>query len=232
MIATATSNEILNGLDPREFAAIERVTQDVPLARAQVLAEAGEPAQYVYFPTEGVLSLVGGTAGGGTVEVAIVGSEGVASISAVLGQQWLPFRVVTQIPGHALRVPTQIVAAMVRDCGHFHERLLAYTHYMLAQVAQSAVCNRFHNAQQRLARWLLMTADRSGARALPLTHEFISYMVGGPRSAVSEAASELRESGAIEYRRGLITVRDTERLREMACECYRILAYPAEVAAS
>ena len=224
MVATVTANEILTGLDPKEFATLAPVIQDVELPHGAVIAEAGQPADYVYFPTEGVLSLVGTTLGGATVEVAVVGNEGVASISAVLGQHWLPFRVVVQIPGRALRVPTDVVAAMMRDCGQLHERLIEYTHYMIAQVAQSAVCNRFHNARQRLARWLLMTADRAGSRALPLTHEFISYMVGGPRSAVSEAASELRDSGAIDYRRGLITVQNAARLRELSCECYEMLA--------
>ena len=90
----------------------------------------------------------------------------------------------------------------------------------MAQLAQSAVCNRFHNARQRLARWLLMTADRAASNELLLTHEFISYMVGGPRSAVTEAASELRESGAIDYRRGLIIIRDNALLSGQSCECY------------
>ena len=91
---------------------------------------------------------------------------------------------------------------------------------MIFQVGQSAICNRFHNAKQRLARWLLMTVDRAGVRDLPLTHEFISAMVGGPRSAVTEAAAALRDSGAIDYRRGMLTIRDLERLEREACECY------------
>lgn len=189
------------------------------------MAEAGEAPPYVYFPIEGVLSLVGTTSGGATVEVAVVGPEGVASISAILGNQWLPFRVVTQVPGRAVRIPTDSVANIVEECGPLHERILEYTHQMIAQVAQSAVCNRFHTAKQRLARWLMMTADRAESDELPLTHEFISYMVGGPRSAVTEAASELRGTGAIDYRRGLITVSDRTRLRAQCCECYEMLAH-------
>jgi CRP-like cAMP-binding protein len=150
----------------------------------------------------------------------------VASISAVLGDQLLPFRVVTQVPGRAIRISTGVTTQLLTQCGEFHDRLMAYTHQMIAQVAQSAVCNRFHNAKQRLARWLLMTADRADSTELPLTHEFISYMVGGPRSAVTEAAAELRESGAIAYRRGLITISSAERLREQSCECYELLGDP------
>jgi len=217
-----TANAILDGLDAEESSALEAVAREVPLERGAVIADAGEPSPYVYFPIQGVLSLVGTTAGGATVEVAVVGNEGVASVSAALGGDWLPYRIVTQIPGRAIRVPTELVASMLSDCGGLHGRLLDYAHQMIAQVAQSAVCNRFHNAKQRLARWLLMTADRAGTNELPLTHEFISSMVGGPRSAVTEAAAELRESGAIDYRRGLVTILSPEKLRAQSCECYDV----------
>lgn len=226
MVGTVTANAILTGLDPRESQLIQAASEEVALERGGVIAEAGETPKYVYFPTEGVLSLVGTTSSGATVEVAVVGPEGLASISAVLGKQRLPFRVVTQVPGRAIRVSTDVVADLMSECGGFHSRLMEYTHDMIAQVAQSAVCNRFHNAKQRLARWLLMTADRAESNALPLTHEFISYMVGGPRSAVTEAAAELRESGAISYRRGLITISSAEKLKEQSCECYAILGDP------
>lgn len=223
MSATVSSNAILAGLESSESATLESASQYIPLERGDLIAEAGQPAPYVYFPEEGVLSLVGTTAAGNTVELAVVGNEGVASISAILGRNWLPFRVVAQVPGRAVRIPTNVVSGMVNDCGPLHHRVLEYTHQIIAQVAQSAICNRFHTAKQRLARWLLMTADRADTKELPLTHEFISYMVGGPRSAVTEAASELRESGAIDYRRGLIVIKDVGKLKEQSCECYQIL---------
>ncbi len=150
MVATTTANAILTGLDPSESAILLSASEEVPLERGGVIAEAGETPPYVYFPTEGVLSLVGATNGGSTVEVAVVGPEGVASISAVLGEQRLPFRVVTQVPGRAIRVSTDVASELMTQCGEFHHRLMAYTHQMIAQVAQSAVCNRFHNAKQRL----------------------------------------------------------------------------------
>jgi CRP-like cAMP-binding protein len=221
--ASASSNAILAGLDRSESATLESAAQYIPLDRGDLIAEAGQPSPFVYFPTQGVLSLVGTTATGGTVELAVVGNEGVASISSILGRNWLPFRVVAQVPGGALRVPTSVVSTIVSDCGPLHHRLLDYTHQVIAQVAQSAVCNRFHTAKQRLARWLLMTADRAETNELALTHEFISYMVGGPRSAVTEAAAELREVGAIDYRRGLIVIRDAGKLQDQSCECYEIL---------
>jgi CRP-like cAMP-binding protein len=223
-VVADSTNAILAGLAANEVASLLAAAEEIRIERGALIAEAGQAAPYVYFPTAGVLSLVGTTINGATVEVAVVGNEGVASISSILGRNWLPFRVMAQVPGRALRVPTSLVTEAANQCGALHLRLMDYTHQMIAQIAQSAVCNRFHNARQRLARWLLMTADRAGSRELPLTHEFISYMVGGPRSAVTEAAAELRESGAIDYRRGLIIIRDAVRLREQACECYGMLA--------
>ena len=167
-----------------------------------------------------VLSLVGSTESGATVEVALAGREGVASVSAALGRQRLPFRVVVQLEGTALRIPTDIVSDQLQQCRDLHERLLLYSHNVIAQVGQSAICNRFHTSKQRLARWLLMTSDRVDSHELPMTHEFIAHMVGGPRSAVTEAAAALRESGAIDYRRGRLTIRDVSKLRQQSCECY------------
>jgi CRP-like cAMP-binding protein len=219
-MADFAANHLLDGLDARELALLTPFFTEVVLETGSVVAEVGQLADFVFFPTGGVLSLVGTTEGGGTVEVAIVGREGVASVSAILGRNRLPFRIVTQVSGTAWRIPTDVVTKQLHDCGELHERILRYSESMIVQVGQSAICNRFHNAKQRLARWLLMTVDRAGTRQLPLTHEFISYMVGGPRSAVTEAAAALRDSGAIDYRRGLVTVEDLERLRRESCECY------------
>jgi CRP-like cAMP-binding protein len=220
MLVEETTNEILAGLNTHELKLLQGASEEIALARGQVVAEAGQVVSHLYFPLAGVLSLVGTTSGGATVEVAVVGNDGVATLSSVFGGNAIPFRVVTQVPGRALKIPTEVVGPMIEECGELHQRLLRYAGELMAQLSQSAVCNRFHNARQRLARWLLMTADRAGSNELLLTHEFISYMVGGPRSAVTEAASELRESGAIDYRRGLIIIRDNALLSSQSCECY------------
>jgi CRP-like cAMP-binding protein len=211
---------LLDHLAEKEYANLAPYLQEVPMERGRVLAEAGDTQPYLYFPVEGVLSLVGTTESGATVEVADVGRDGMASVSALFGNHWLPFRVVTKITGRALRLPTDIVARQIRQCGELHERILGAAEVTIAQIARSAVCNRYHNAKERLARWLLTTADRAESSELALTHEFISSMVGGPRSAVTEASAELRDSGAIEYSRGLLAIRDRDRLRSESCECY------------
>jgi CRP-like cAMP-binding protein len=223
-------NTLLDQLEPREYAILAPHLQEVTMERGRVLGEAGEPLPHLYFPLVGVLSLVGATEGGATVEVADIGREGMASVSAVFGKNTLPFRVVTKIAGRAVRLPTEIVAKQIRECGELHARMLTAADAVIAQISQSAVCNRYHNAKERLARWLLITSDRAQSRELPLTHEFISSMVGGPRSAVTEASAELREAGAIEYTRGMLIIRDSELLRREACECYDTLGARADAA--
>jgi len=213
-------NRLLDELEPKEYVTLAPHLQQVPMERGRVLAEVGDPLPYLYFPIEGVLSLVGTTEGGATVEVADVGRDGMASVSAIFGNHCLPFRVVTKIAGSALRLPTELVARQMRECGELHDRLLGSAEAVIAQISQAAVCNRYHNAKERLARWLLTTADRAQSSELPLTHEFISSMVGGPRSAVTEASVDLRDAGAIEYSRGLLLIRNAEQLRRESCECY------------
>jgi CRP-like cAMP-binding protein len=217
-------NRLLRDLDAQEAAMLAPHLQEVAIERGKVLAEAGEALPYVYFPVEGVLSFVGATENGATVEVADVGREGVAAVSAIFGSHHLPFRVVTKISGRALRVPTELVARQLRECGALHARILESAETVIAQISQAAVCNRYHTAKERLARWLLTTADRAQTSELPVTHEFISSMVGGPRSAVTEASAELRDSGAIDYSRGLLSIRNLEQLRRESCACYELIA--------
>jgi CRP-like cAMP-binding protein len=214
------SNRLLSDLGEQDYAALAPHLQEVALERGKVLAEVGETQPYIYFPIEGVLSLVGATENGMTVEVADVGREGIASICAIFGSRCTPFRIVTKIAGRAMRLPTEIAARQLRECGALHSRLLESAEAIITQISQAAVCNRYHNAKERLARWLLTTAQRAETSALPLTHEFISSMVGGPRSAVTEASAELRESGAIDYSRGLLLITDMAKLQSESCECY------------
>lgn len=222
-------NTILRDLDEREAAMLAPHLQEVVIERGTVIAEAGDPLPFVYFPVEGVLSFVGATENGATVELADVGRDGIAAVSAIFGKHQLPFRVVSKVSGRALRVPTEVVARQLRECGQLQTRLLEAADAIIAQISQAAVCNRYHNAKERLARWLMTTADRAQTLDLPVTHEFISSMVGGPRSAVTEASAELRQSGAIEYSRGLLQIRDAEKLREECCECYEAIRNGAAV---
>lgn len=216
-------NRILQGLNVDELAMLEPHLQQITINRGEVLTEVSQPSSHLYFPDTAVLCLLGATETGATVEVALVGREGVATVAAALGRQRLPFRVVAQVDGTAARIPTDVVRRQLHQCRHLHERFLVYSHAMIAQVGQSAICNRFHTSKQRLARWLLTTADRIESRELFLTHEFIAHMVGGPRSAVTEAAAALRAAGGIDYSRGRVVIKNVAKLREEACECFDVV---------
>ena len=226
MVLTGSGNKLLHQLNDQELSIFQPHLQKISVRRGQVLSEAGQPAKEVYFPVSAVLGLVGTIDSGGSVVLALVGREGVASVSAALGRHRVPFRVVAQIDGEAWRLPTDVIHRELRHCRELHDRILVFSDRMIAQVGQSAICNRYHTAQQRLARWLAMTSDRAETQHLPLTHEFIAHMVGGPRSAISDAAAALRASGAIEYCRGLVTIRSRRKLREQSCECYQAVQEP------
>jgi CRP-like cAMP-binding protein len=220
--AQATQNQLLRRLaklDPGVFARLCEDLQPVPLERGLVLGAPHEPLDWVYFVDSGVVSLVAETGGGQSLEVAIVGNEGVAGFADALGGLGLPYRLVVQLSGLAYRVRTSVVTEHVFSCTPLHELLMSYSQFMMHQLTQSALCGRFHSSVQRLARWLILTAERAGTNRLPLTHEFVAQMVGAPRSAVTAAAAELRARKIIEYGRGTVIIKSVKRLHASACDC-------------
>ena len=207
--------------------AYDRFVEDVeqiPLRRGAVLGLAHTATEFVYFVESGVVSLVASTRSGQSLEVAVVSREGVAGIADALGRHPFPYGWVVQLPGTALRVPRRVVQDHILSCSDLHGLLMAYSQLVMHQLAQSAICNRFHTSVQRLARWLLLTADRAESQRLELTHEYLAQMVGAPRSAVTAAASALRKDGAIDYSRGVVTICSERRLRKAACECFEGLS--------
>jgi CRP-like cAMP-binding protein len=158
------------------------------------------------------------------VEVALVGREGVAGVANILSHRSLPYQPIVQLPGLAYRVPEAIIREQLLVCTELHDLLMDYMQRLMQQLAQSALCNRFHSSVQRLARWLWLTADCAHTTRLELTHEFVAQMVGAPRSAVSESASTLRRRGIIDDRRGVLTIRNRTRLHTIACECVDVVS--------
>lgn len=220
--AQATQNQLLRRLaklDPGVFARLCEDLEPVPLERGTVLGVHHQPLDWVYFVDAGVVSLVAETGGGQSLEVAIVGKEGVAGFADALGGLGLPYRLLVQLSGLAYRVRTGIVTEHVFSCTSLHELLMSYSQFMMHQLTQSAVCSRFHGSLQRLARWLILTAERAGTNRLQLTHEFVAQMVGAPRSAVTAAAAELRARKIIEYGRGTVIIKSVKRLHASACDC-------------
>ncbi len=229
MAAERTRNYLLQQLaraDAGVFARLFDELEPMPLERSITLGPARLRSEWVYFVESGIVSMVASTSRGNSVEVAVVGREGVAGVADALGQQPLPYRLIVQVPGFAYRAPRDVIRAHILSCTRLHELLMDYSQHIVHQVTQSAVCNRFHASVQRLARWLLLAAERAGAHRFELAHEFVAQMVGAPRSAVSAAAARLRSKGIIEYRRGVLTIRNLKRLHKVACECFDSVSWP------
>jgi CRP-like cAMP-binding protein len=169
------------------------------------------------------VSLVSVFEGGGTVEVGMVGNEGMFGICAFLGTLTTPLLAQVQMPGEALRMRADVLKREFAKGGALQDVLLRYTQAFMMQVAQVAACNRAHTVEARLAKWLLMCEDRAHSKQLALTHDFISDMLGIRRAGVTTAAYGFREAGLINYHRGHITVTDRGGLEAMACECYPVM---------
>ena len=224
------SNRVLRSLaqaDAGVFARLWTELEPHPMQRGALLGKPRELSDFVYFVDSGVVSLVAATRTGSSVEVALVGREGVAGIADALGNQPLPYGLIVQLSGLAYRAPKILIREHILSCSALHELLMDYSQRVMHQLAQSAVCNRFHTAVQRLARWLLLTAERADTNRFELTHEFVAQMVGAPRPVVSESAASLRDKGVIDYRRGVLTIRNTQRLRKLACECFEAISQSA-----
>lgn len=204
---------------PEVFARVADELEPIPLERWARLCRAHERPRWAYFPESGIVSLVGATAEGESVEVAFVGNEGVAGIADVLGVRSMPFALIVQLPGLAYRLPSTVAKQHVFSCTELHDLLMSHAQSMILQLAQSAICNRFHTAVQRLARWLFLTSGRAKSDRFELTHDFVAEMVGGPRTAISQAAATLRRQGIIDYERGVMIIRSRTQLHRMACEC-------------
>ena len=195
---------------------LERIT----LGLADRLVRVGNVPTHAYFPLEGVISIISSTTDGDTVEVASVGREGLAAGISCALYAHSPVDLLVQVPGVALRLDADRLRQQIERHSAFRRRWLEYLHMLITQMAQTAVCNRYHPAVCRLARWLLTVADRAETDTIPLTHEFASTMVGGNRPRVSMAMRNLRERRLIEHRRGRVTIVDRPGLTNAACECY------------
>jgi CRP-like cAMP-binding protein len=204
--------------------------ESVALGLADRLVRVGDVPTHAYFPIEGVISIVSSTAAGDTVEVAAVGREGLAAGVSCALYAHSPVDLLVQVPGVALRLDGERLRQHIESNAAFRRRWLEYLHMLITQMAQTAVCNRYHPAARRLAKWLLTVADRAETDTIPLTHEFASTMVGGNRPRVSMAMRTLRERHLIEYRRGRVRIIDRKGLTKAACECYQRVATIARTA--
>jgi CRP-like cAMP-binding protein len=214
-------NRLLALLPPAEYRKLEPLLKPVTLPLKKVLQKVQAPADYAYFPTSGMASAVALMEGGAAIEVGTCGSEGVVGPAAYLGLPASPNEVFMQVAGEGLRVEAAALAKAASGNGPLRDVLARYHAYFLFQVSQSVACNGLHSVAQRCCRWLLITRDRVAGDDLPLTHEFLAYMLGVRRASVTLVLQPLQERGLINGTRGVITVLDRRGLEVAACECYR-----------
>jgi len=217
------ANRLLAALPAEEYQRLLPHLEDVSLPRDQILYEEGEPIEYVYFPYHSIVSLVSTMEDGTTVEIGLVGNDGMVGIAVVLGGNSTTTRAIVQIPGKASRIKAKTLKTEFNQGGALQRSLLRYTQALLTHMAQGVACNRLHTIEERLARWLLTVQDRMQSNDLPLTQEFISQMLGTRRSSVTVAAGMLSKAGMIRYCRGKITILNRESLEATTCECYRVI---------
>ena len=209
--------ELLTRKDRLRFLAL---CEPVALVLADVLSEPGQPTRHLYFPTEGFISVVSLIEGSPGVEVGMVGREGMLGAHVALGVVIAPLRALVQGEGQAWRISTRAFRGELATSASLQRSLNRYLYVLMAQLAESAACVRFHLIGQRLARWLLMSQDRSHSDSFKVTHEFLAYMLGVRRVGITAAAGALQRGGVIEYRHGHVRVLDRGLLEAAACGCY------------
>jgi CRP-like cAMP-binding protein len=180
-------------------------------------------SKYAYFLEDGLASVVLPMKDGSTVEVGVIGREGVVGLPMLLGAKSMPGHTYIQVPGNGFRMEAQRLREEFERLGALRRHLQKYLLVNLVQSAQNAACNRVHPIAERLARWLLTCHDRVQSDGMPLTHEFLGAMLGTPRTTVTMAARSLQKTGLIEYSRGHVTIKNRQKLEAAACECYRVV---------
>ena len=223
ILHTPNQNHILNALPLAESESIIQHLELVQLTVGEMLCGSGEKIHYAYFPTSCILSLHHILESGRTSEVAGVGKEGMVGIALFMGGDSTPSSIVVQITGFAYRLESRILKKAFKSNIAFQRLLLRYTQVLLTQISLTAVCNRHHNLQQQLCRWLLLTLDRLETNEITMTQELVAGMLGVRREGITEAASNLQQQGIISYRRGHITVTNRAGIERQVCECYSVL---------
>ena len=217
-------NHLLASLPVGDYTRLASTFDIIPLKLKEILQQAGEPVQHVYFPGGGFLSVLTVLEDGGKVEVATIGREGVAGLPAALdGGDPSPSETLVQAEmDTCYRMSRTDFRREMDQRGAFYELIAKYLHAFYGVVAQSTACNAVHSVEQRLARWLLMAHDRVGKNDFPLTQEFVAMMLGATRPTVTVVAGTLQKAGLITYHRGHVTIVDREKLEAASCECYRV----------
>jgi len=223
MAVNPKQNHLLGAIPDVEWVRFAPHLTPVALGLGDVIYESGTDQPYVYFPTNSIVSLLYVMEDGSSAEIAIVGNEGLVGISLFMGGATTTSRAIVQSAGSAYRMRAQFIRDEFILAGPVQQLFLRYTQALLTQMAQTAACNRHHDVDQQLCRWLLMSLDRLPTDELTMTQELIANMLGVRREGVTQAAGKLQRAGVIEYSRGRIRVLDRPHLERMACECYEVV---------
>lgn len=221
-MAQSPRNRLLELLPAQDFEQLRPHLEEIEFPYKMPLYEAHEPIRYVYFPVQGVASLVNTMSDGASAEIGTIGNEGVVGAPTILGDRTAPTNVYVQVPGAGLRMEARILSEAMDRSRDTRVIMLRYIHAFFNQVAQSAACNHFHSIDKRCCRWLLMTHDRVQSDDFLLTQEFLAMMLGARRSSVTDAARALKLKRLINYSRGHVTILDRAGIERGACECYGV----------
>ncbi len=219
----AITNKILLSLSSRECNEVMSKLEFVRLQLHQVIHEAGERVKSGYFVNTGLMSVLAVQPDGKSVEVGLVGKEGFVGLPLLVGYRTSPTRAVVQGDGTAYRCDGEALRLLMKQCPELGQQLHRFAQRLAMQTTQIAACNRLHEVEERLARWILMSQDRIGTDILPLTHEFMAQMLGTRRSSVTVAAGTLQRAGLISHTRGSVSVLNRQKLEDAACDCYGIV---------
>lgn len=216
-------NHLLAALPGDEYDRLLPNLERVQLPLGKILSEAGNFSDYVYFPTTAIVSLLHVLGNGSSAEIAVVGREGVVGVALFMGGTSMPSRALVQSEGSSYRMRGDLLNQEFNRNPAMQHLFLRYIMALLAQMAQTAVCNRHHSIDQQLCRWLLLSMDRLSGNVLNMTQELIADMLGVRREGVTEAAGKLQDAGLISYSRGCLTVLDRPGLEARVCECYEVV---------
>jgi CRP-like cAMP-binding protein len=216
-------NRLLAALPGTDYKRLQPALEPVELPLGLVLYESGGALDYVYFPTDSIVSLLYVMEDGASAEIAVTGCEGLVGISLFMGGETTPSRAVVQSAGQGFRLKAAFLKEEFDSGGALQHLALRYTQALITQMAQTAVCNRHHSVEQQLCRWLLLSLDRLPSNELTMTQELIANMLGVRREGVTEAAGRLQAAGMIRYSRGHIEVLDRPKLEARVCECYAVV---------
>jgi len=218
-----TTNRLLSSLPAKEYQRLVPELERTILTFGDVLYDPGDTIGHVYFPNDSIVSLLSAVAERSTIEVGMIGNEGMAGISIFMGVDVSAARALVQGSGSAMKITAAAVRKEADRLGPLHNLLHRYSHSLLVQISQSSACNRFHRMEKRLARWLLMTGDRLGVDEFRLTQDFMAHMLGVRREGVNKAAGVLQTRKLIRYTRGMIKILNRPGLETYSCPCYEII---------